>query len=116
MTTIKQILCANSKINNCIGIVSQKGTILCETCLEDRKVLLKYRTDNNVQEENLRLSELNKHLESENNRLIDCIGRQKVSLDKLTKENSNYEIFYNQTKIDMEKLVLDNKLLKSKLE
>jgi chromosome segregation ATPase len=155
----KQNTCANSKTNNCQGVVTQKGNILCNACIEARKTLSKNRRDqdldnfvekNKIMEQELsrlridvlkfstenneyknkvsgyetELKDLrekyssvksdSKHkdysdqLQKENIRLSDIISKFRENNEKLVKEKGMYEMTYNQTKLDYQKLLVEN--------
>mgnify|MGYP001560506859 CR=1 FL=1 len=175
--------CAN-KNNGCIGIPN-KGSILCEKCLEERKKVLKNRQEHNIeelleknhnlQEDNTTLKNLvktlrdtittqekkvsemgnkvselgnkinelsseieiknqtisdlettiielnekkpkidltyNKHLEQENERLIQSLDKKRNECDSLVKDKYTYESTHEQLKIDSEKLKIENNRL-----
>lgn len=58
----RQIPCANIKVSGCQGIVSQRGNIFCDVCIEVRKTVTKSRRDQDVDDLLNKNAELEKQL------------------------------------------------------
>lgn len=78
MNTVKQNVCANSRTSvNCFEIVNQRGNILCDKCIENRKINSMSKRDADI---NL-LTEKNKELEKE-------LQEIKINLHELEYKNT----------------------------
>ena len=101
----KQVICANNRITGCEAIITQKGNVLCDTCME-----LKKRKNNN----NDMTSITERMLKLENNELelkliISNITTEKMELEK---KNENLE----KKIIELQEQIIDNDLLIKKLK
>lgn len=115
----QNVPCANLKLNNCQGFVTQKGNILCETCTETRKnnaqnrkefdfdsLMIKYREI---------VSDISKY-KSEIQDLKQCKNTLNERITILLSDKKNTEIIQlnnSQLILDNEKLSLDNAQLKT---
>lgn len=129
----RNIPCSMAKLTGCQGIVSQRGTILCDNCIEKRKSMSKMKRDQNIDEMITRNKELermcqqlqekvktlstqnNNHssdysvaLEKENTRLSEVVVRLRSEIETLVKEKAEYEMTHSQVRLDNEKLSRDN--------
>ena len=132
----RNIPCSMSKLTGCQGFVSQRGTNLCDRCIEARKSMSKMKRDQNIddmitknkelerlcqqQQEkintmsfqaNNNLNDYNTVLEKENHRLTDVIARLRADIENLVREKAEYEMTHAQIKLDNEKLIRDNNRL-----
>jgi len=67
--------CMNLKINNCSGFVTEKGNVLCDSCLEEKKKISKIKREHDIEElvnknlemekELFKLRELNNNLDND---------------------------------------------------
>jgi thioredoxin reductase len=111
--------CSNFTINGCIGNVN-KGSIMCEDCLEARKQISKnkkddieFLTNKNIELEK-QLKEI--HIEYKKNIseyeeisiLQQFVEKQRDENRNLVKERGLYEMTYEQIKLDCEKLTIEN--------
>jgi chromosome segregation ATPase len=78
MNIVRQNICANSRTSvNCSGIVIQRGNILCDTCIENRKASSMSKRDADINF----LTEKNKELEKE-------LHEVKINLHELEYKNT----------------------------
>jgi CRISPR/Cas system CMR subunit Cmr4 (Cas7 group RAMP superfamily) len=114
----QNVPCANLKLNNCQGFVTQRGNILCETCTETRK----NNTQNKREFDFDSLMIKYREIESELSKYKSEIEELKQSKNTLTErvtillgDKKNTEIIQlnnSQLILDNEKLSLDNGQLK----
>lgn len=114
----QNVPCANLKLNNCQGIVTQRGNILCETCTETRKsnaqnkkefdfdsLMIKYREiESQLSKYKCEIEEL-KQLKNSMTERINTLLEDKKTTEVVLINNS-------QLILDNEKLSIDNQQLK----
>lgn len=133
----KQTLCANSRVAGCNQIVTKRGNILCDDCLEHKKDLMKDRMNNAVRElseknkllseelDNLRLyiqnmeskptiqpeivdlTDYTTELLRERDKLNEIISKLHLEKKQLLQEKYEYETTYNQLKLDKEEMIIE---------
>ena len=124
----KNTPCANSR-TGCEGVVLQRGTILCENCVQNRRTSIQIKNETELSEttselillkdryrelekEKTKIDDFSKHLEKENERLVEYIKKLKTENESLMREKSNYEITQGQLEIDNKKLIMELDRLK----
>jgi hypothetical protein len=103
----QNLLCSNSKINGCEGTVSQRGTILCETCTENRKNMSLNKREYDIDQLT------NKYLQSEQelSKYKTLYEQLLLQCEKDTNKIRLSELRNSQMSIDNEKLIIDNQAL-----
>jgi hypothetical protein len=96
----RSILCVNSRTTNCSGIVTERGNIFCDTCIEIRKANIKNKRDNdidNLLEKNCvldqELQKIRSELQSEKQQKIDL----QDNLEQVRKELQEIKNKYNNS-------------------
>lgn len=104
--------CANNKLSGCLGLVTQKGNIYCDGCLEEKKAQTKNRREHELDHLLTKNYELENELKKKtiDQQLLSRLQQDNVAL---VKANSILETTISQLKIDNEKLKLDNDRLRS---
>ena len=103
----QNLLCSNSKINGCEGTVTQRGTILCETCTENRKNISLNKREYDIEQLT------NKYLQSEQelSKYKTLYEQLLIQSEKDTNKIRLSELRNSQLSIDNEKLIIDNQAL-----
>ena len=114
----QNVPCANLKLNNCQGFVTQRGNILCETCTETRKNNCQNRKEFDFDSLMIKYREIQSDL-SKYKSEIEELKQSKNTLNErvtiLLSDKKNTEIIQlnnSQLLLDNEKLSLDNSQLK----
>ena len=114
----QNVPCANLKLNNCQGFVTQRGNILCETCTETRKNNCQNRKEFDFDSLMIKYREIQSDL-SKYKSEIEELKQSKNTLNErvtiLLGDKKNTEIIQlnnSQLLLDNEKLSLDNSQLK----
>jgi DNA-binding protein YbaB len=114
----QNVPCANLKLNNCQGFVTQRGNILCETCTETRKNNCQNRREFDFDSLMIKYREIQSEL-SKYKSEIEELKQSKNTLDErvtiLLGDKKNTEIIQlnnSQLVLDNEKLSLDNSQIK----
>lgn len=136
--------CINHRIG-CGGMVTKRGTVLCDKCVEERKMAskrkevefdelllkckkleedlenTKKKCDDLIQNNTAYMEEPKvahdiKYYEKELENLIGQNCRLKLENETLISDKSKYELLYSQAKIDIEQLQLEKERLQKELE
>jgi hypothetical protein len=131
----QNVPCANLKLNNCQGFVTQRGNILCETCTETRKnnsqnkrefdfdsLMIKYREiHSELSKYKSEIEELKKSKNTLNERLTILVGDKKnteiiqLNNSQLVLDNEKLSLDNSQLKILNENLIKQNELLSNQI-
>lgn len=100
----KQVICANNRITGCESIITQKGNVLCDSCME-----LKKKKNNNDMS-----SITERMLKLENNELELKLIISNITTEKMELEKKNEDL---EKKIkELQEQIIDNDLLIKKLK
>ena len=146
MTTRLSVPCAQSRISGCNGVVSQRGNVMCDACLEARKSLNRQKRDQTLEdlikqnreiadelkrqkEINAQLTkelnsrppatlviDYNSQLEKEHVQLQDMAKRLRLEIEQHVRDKAEYEMTHQQLRLDQEKLLLEMKRLETEIK
>ena len=120
MNSARQNTCANSRTTGCTNIVTQRGNILCELCMELRKNSLLSRKDVEINSLTEKSKELEKEAQTLRLQLQDSIYENESLIEKLgnsSKQSSDLEDKYKKLKnIDTEYLEKENTRLHDSID
>ena len=131
----QNVPCANLKLNNCQGFVTQRGNILCETCTETRKnncqnkrefdfdsLMIKYREiQSELSKYKSEIEELKQSKNTLNERVTILLGDKKnteiiqLNNSQLVLDNEKLSLDNSQLKILNENLTKQNELLSNQI-
>jgi len=131
----QNVPCANLKLNNCQGFVTQRGNILCETCTETRKnntqnkrefdfdsLMIKYREiESELTKYKSEIEELKQSKNTLNERVTILLGDKKnteiiqLNNSQLILDNEKLSLDNSQLKILNENLTKQNELLSNQI-
>ena len=97
MNSARQNTCANSRTTGCTNIVTQRGNILCDLCMELRKNSLLSRKDVEINSLTEKSKELEKEAQTLRLQLQDSIYENESLIEKLgnsSKQSSDLEDKY----------------------
>lgn len=114
----RQVPCANNRTNGCQEIVSQRGTIFCETCSEERKNLTKSRREQDIddlvnknaelEKELMRLRQVQHTIENSNSKNKDEYEKKILDLEL---EIKSLQIDRNEIENNYTKILTENKVI-----
>ena len=112
--------CMNLQTTGCQGVVSQRGNVLCELCLETRRSMLKTRKDNDIDELETELANLRIKLHvfeekiKDQENVIENLKKEKMEFERygeyskhLEKENLRFIELISKLRSENESLVKD---------
>jgi hypothetical protein len=103
----QNLLCSNSKINGCEGTITQRGTILCETCTENRKNISLNKREYDIDQLTKKYLQCEQELSKYKTLYEQVLLQSEKDMNKIRLS----ELRNSQISIDNEKLIIDNQAL-----
>ena len=105
--------CSNNKLTGCQGIISQRGNIICDACVEIRKNITKSRRDQDVDELVQKNIELEKELTclyQQHNEILKNTSQTELELkSQLIKIQENCDEKLSEQQLQIKLLEIKNK-------